>query len=189
MSNGPENPNTLIDMAAALHEHVGLYYDEIFLATAHVYPTVRIINNTTILMRPKSDLLVGGLDDEGRPVVHLGTKGPLTQAVRDRIVRRMELPVPPLAKYDDLLMRIIFGHELGHVLQADPEFENLFGTIDRRTYIPEDNYLAYLYSDKEMNADYIAACLVSSTDLGQKLAIPAPKFPPLQWRNWAVTHH
>jgi hypothetical protein len=188
MASGPEYPSVLESMAISLRENIGPFYDQVFLATRVVFPTLTIIERTSIQMSPSSDLLVGGISSDGIPMVHIGTKIPLTQTVRERLVRRLELPTSPSPSGDPIFMRIVFAHELGHVLQADPLFEDIFGPIDQQTYIPEDDYLAYLCSDKEMNADYIAACLMSSTELGKSLEIPTPDQTPIDWREWASRH-
>lgn len=89
------------------------------------------------------------------------------------------------ASFDKIFRILGFAHELGHVIQSDVTTSSMFGTLDSKTRIPEDDYLAYVRSDKERNADYIAASVIGSTNFGLSLGIEPPKESPDQWREWA----
>ncbi len=181
-----QSKEVLTETAKAL-ENVGLFYGDILFTCARIFSSLKLIEDTRVEFDKKSDLIVGGLDSDGKPVVHLGLKGLLTQQIRDRLVRRIELPVDPVSKYDDLFRRVIFGHELGHVLQADERYSEIFGQIDRTTYVPEEDYLRYVNSDKEANADYVAASILGNSALGTQLEYSPPVQTPEKWREWAET--
>jgi len=185
MTNRVRNSELIVKTAEGLNSF-GAHYGDILLASERLLPDLTIIRKTRFV-KNQSNILAGGLDGNGNPVVHLGLGGGLTQGVRERIVSRHELSVHPQAKYDEIFQRIIFGHELGHVLQADDSFEAVFGAIDKTTYRPEAGYAAYINSDKEMNADFISAYLLGNTALGQSLEFSPPTHNPIEWREWAQT--
>jgi len=180
-----ETSDTLSKAAASLSA-LGPYYGDILLASERIFPHLKIIRRTKI-EKNNSKIIAGGLDSNGEAVVHLGFGGDVPQPVRDRLVSRLGLPIEPHQENDGILQRIIFGHELGHVLQADDSFEDTFGPIDKTTRIPELGYYSYVNSDRELNADFIAAQLVGNSALGQILRISPPAQAPSQWREWAET--
>lgn len=56
-----------------------------------------------------------------------------------------------------LARMFVVAHELGHCVQDCIGFDSLYGgPIDRTIGVPEKDYAAYLGSDLEVNADFIA---------------------------------
>lgn len=177
-------------MAESLDQHVGPYYGDILLTADKFFHQFQLLQQTTVIADSDSNYISGGLGGENhdQPMVHLGTKGPLSQAVRDRLKNRLNLPADADDAPDEIFMRFIFAHELGHVIQSDPMFETYFGQIDMNTYAPEAGYSQYVNSDKEANADFIAAVLIGASDLGRELEIKEPGITPDKWRDWAAAH-
>jgi hypothetical protein len=177
----------LITPTAVGLEQAGVFYGDIFFTCARIFPTLLLLEQTRFEFVRKSKVIVGGLDSAGNPVVHMGQGETVEGGARQRLVRRLGLPIEPIASYNGIFKRIIFGHELGHVLQADEDFVNVFGEIDQTTYSPEDDYSKYVNSDKEVNADYISAKLFGHSALGSQLGYQPPDETPKQWRQWAAS--
>ena len=84
-------------------------------------------------------------------------------------------------------------HELGHIIQLDYREMRAFGEIDNTIvplpmdYIPEQ-YQAYVQSDREANADYIAACILAASQLGEAVGYRPPIEDAAQWRQWVAAN-
>jgi len=164
----------------------GVGYGDILAAAADMFPT-RLLGDTCFIFDPDSDVMVGGMGKIGEsdvPTVYMGTKGGIPE--RRRKLTCLRLDIPPEyddSKYDEMFLRIAFAHELGHVIQSAPEAFPGDG-FDETSYDPKEDYLAYVQSDKELHADYMAAMLVGST-FGPELGIEKPIESPAEWRESA----
>ena len=176
-----------VEATAKSLEKIGVFYGDMLFTCARIFPTLVSIEDTRIEFDSTSGVIAGGLDSARERVVHMGLGEVVEAGVRQRLVRRFGLPIDPTPAYNKIFRRIILGHELGHVLQADKSFKSVFGEIDQRTIIPEDGYLPYVNSDKEMNADYIAAQILGNSALGTQLGYAPPEESPPNWRHWAAT--
>ena len=84
-------------------------------------------------------------------------------------------------------------YELGHVIQLDDKVMRAFGEIDNTIvslpmdYTPEQ-YQAYVQSDREANADYIAACILAASQLGEAVGYQPPIEDAAQWRQWVAAN-
>lgn len=144
----------------------------VYLTALEQYSGFSFLQSADVEFHPDIDRFVGGLDADGKPVAVLGLSDDVvTPRLRARIIKRFGLPEEDLAIAPAKLFKpFIFAHELGHIVQADPEFRKLFGEMDATVYDPDENYARYVESDHEANADYIAAGIVAHSELGRAVA-------------------
>lgn len=178
-------------IADTLDREVGPYYGDILKAAEKFFHQFENLRNMQVIFDPTSPDMVGGLGGENYdiPMVHMGTAGDLHPRIRSRLIARLDLPSDANSASDEIFRRLIFAHEVGHVIQSDPMFETYFGEIDGSTYDPSAGYSQYVNSDQEMNADFIAHVIVGASELGRELEITEPGIPLSDWRNWAATRY
>lgn len=181
------DPFVIRELSGLLTSHFGEHYGEIFTAAHEEFPSFNILSNTKIIRSEVNDYLSGGLDVNGEPTIYMGIRSPLPQRVRERLVGRLALPIPATERFDPIFTPLAFAHEIGHVLQADENFSSVFGVMDHKVYIPEVDYHAYLHSEKETNADYIAACVIANTSIGRHMQMTHPDTPHQEWRTWVAS--
>lgn len=51
-----------------------------------------------------------------------------------------------------------------------------------------EQYQAYVQSDREANADYIAACILAASQLGEAVVYRPPIEDAAQWRQWVAAN-
>ena len=109
----------------------------------------------------------------------------VTTGLKSRIIKRSGLPSSAEAAPPNFFKLFVFAHEMGHVIQADPKFKEVFGEIDDTIYQPEEGYERYIESDHEANADYIAKTIIAKSEVGKSANYSPPDKPPMQWIDWA----
>jgi hypothetical protein len=177
------------ETSEALEFYVAPFCGDVFKSAVDKFPTFEILLSVPVYLDPESAFVSGGLNANGDIGIWIGqAEGLITTSMKSRINERFKLPYDVLDQPDILFMPIILAHELGHVIQADPQFEGIFGKIDTNFVSPEADYEGYVQSDLELNADYIAALIVGDTSFGSFVGIESPRDPPQSWREWGIVH-
>ncbi len=175
--------------AEAVDYYVGRWCGDIYLTALDLFSRVKLLRETPIYLRDDLDIISGGLNRDGDPGIWIGLQErTLTSSMKSRVIERFDLSNDYFIAPNYNFMPFIFAHELGHVIQADRSFERIFGAINNELLIPETNYAAYVNSDVELNADYIAAVIVGNSEYGIEAGFMPPAEEPLRWREWAATH-
>lgn len=171
--------------ADILDKHLGPFCGSIYLTALGLFPTFNTIREAPVHLSSVSDVMAGGVNPSGQVSIHIGLREKaVTPALRSRIVKRFGLPPHLTEAPARLFLPFVLAHEIGHVIQADSEFESYFGHIDSATYVPEESYDAYINSDRELNADYIAALIVGNSELGAETGYDPPTQALEEWRDW-----
>ncbi len=179
----------VLKQAEVLDTYLGPFTGDVLVQSVRLFPDFSLLRNTNLYIKPDFDMIVGGINSDGEPSVHIGLNNTaISSGVRARIMKRFELPSELDEAPKGLFVPFILAHELGHVMQADSSFVSNFGYMDDTVYSPEDDYAQYVESDHEVNADYIASYVVSHTDLGRQLLHLLPSYPPSMWREWGSAH-
>jgi len=74
----------------------------------------------------------------------------LTDRLKSRFTERFVLDRYLSQNSGITFMSFAFAHELGHVIQFDPNFNAYFGPIDQHPILPKDGYSLYIESDFEI---------------------------------------
>ena len=176
-------------VAELLDTTISPFMGSVFLTALDEYHQFKLLQSVEINFLNDFDRFVGGVNADGKPMVVLGLNHEVvTPRLQSRIIRRFGLPFSAEDAPPNLFKLFVFAHELGHVIQADSKFKELFGEIDDTTYQPEVDYERYVESDHEANADYIAATIIAKSEVGIATKYEAPSQSPIKWREWAAEH-
>lgn len=176
-------------VANILDTRVAPFMGSIFLTALNEYPQFKLLQSVQIKFANDFDRFVGGVNPEGKSMVVLGLNHDIvTPGLKSRIIKRFDLPSNFENAPTNIFKLFILAHELGHVIQADPKFSEVFGEIDHTVYQPEEGYARYVESDHEANADYIAATIIAKSEVGKSANYSPPDKPPMQWKDWAREH-
>lgn len=186
-SIGKREPVQRLSAAAEhLERYVGPYCGDVYDTAQRVFPDMSILRRTGVLINSKFKGMAFGFSDAGDPYVFIDHDDSIVgRGLRNRIIKRFDLPADLIKAPRSLFLPFVLAHELGHAVQHDGNFSTYFGEIDHTEYSPTVDYDAYVQSDKETNADYIAAVIVSRSRLGQEAGMLPPYQPAHQWREWA----
>lgn len=184
----------------AFTEILGPHYGDIYRQVHNLYPC-REIEQVSAFIDPKRSYFSGGaaIDSEGKtiPAIVIGTNEAITsRTLKDRIASRFGIPLDLLdSNVGGMVCRMVaLAHELGHVVQMNPDMQERFGGLKASHKLPDgeyddEEYFKYLSSEKEGNADYIAASVLAHTKLfGEKLGLKSPIEDPSNWRTWVENH-
>lgn len=184
---------------AIFTEHLGEFYGDIYRQVVNLYPC-REIEDVSARFDPSAGWFAGGEgeDREGNviPMIMIGTKNELdSRTIKDRVVSRFGIPRELVESNAGVIMcrLVAFAHELGHVVQMNPQMQEKFGGLEEGYHLPgkdfsDEQYLRYIVSDKERSADYIAATVLPHSKIGQMLEMELPHEEIGQWREWADRH-
>ncbi len=176
-------------VADLLDGQISLYAGSVFLTALDIYSQFELLQSTRIILLNDFDRFVGGVNKDGQPVIVLANNHEIvTPGLKSRILKRFVLPSNLKNAPTGFFKLFIFAHELGHVVQADPQFQSVFGEIDNNVYSPEEDYVRYVESDHEVNANYIAATIIAESVVGKTARYNRPDKPPMQWKDWANEH-
>jgi hypothetical protein len=173
--------------ANALDYYVGPHCGDIYLTSLDLFSRFTYPKDAMIYLRDDLDYISGGANPNGDIGIWVGTQpGTVTSAMRTRVNERFNLSEEQQS--EEAYLPFILAHELGHVIQRDSEFAKYFGEpID--DYIDlEKDYEAYVNSNDELNADYIAVVIVGNSALGKLIDFMPPDQYPIEWRQWAEMH-
>ena len=184
-----------------LRTYDGKYSADIFEVASSLFPSFQdrfrgvgfaLGSNPGFSYKGRGDITeslieIGPLDEEA-----------VSQYLPKRINKRYEIPEelvvneqvgPTIVRY------IAFAHELGHLVQDNNQemlhffgdtLPNKEGNDDKLDLQNVEEYLKYVNSPREMNADYIARCILANSELGNVLGIDLPEQEPKDWLDWAV---
>jgi len=176
-------------VANVLDSKIAPYMGSIFLTALEEYSQFELLQSAEIRFVNDFDRFVGGVNADGKPMVVLALNHDVvTPGLKSRIIKRFGLPSSAEVAPQNFFKLFVFAHEMGHVIQADPKFKEVFGEIDDTVYQPEEGYERYVESDHEANADYIAATIIAKSEVGKSANYGPPDKPPMQWREWANVH-
>ena len=166
-------------MTKALGEYVSPLIADMYQTALNLFPA-RTLEEMRVVIKEDSGDFRGGegeQDGEKVPMIVIGMQESLEN---ERTGRRV-------------VGLVAFCHELGHVIQLDDKVMRAFGEIDNTIvplpmdYTPEQ-YQAYAQSDREANADYIAACILAASQLGEAVGYRPPIEDAAQWRQWVAAN-
>lgn len=165
-------------MTEALKEYVNPLIADMYQTALNLFPA-RTLEEMRIVIKEDSGDFRGGegeQDGEKVPMIAIGMQETLASP---NLIARMSsrLGIPRESLENERTGRRVVGlvafcHELGHIIQLDDRVMRAFGEIDNTIvplpmdYTPEQ-YQAYVQSDREANADYIAACILAASQLGE----------------------
>ena len=179
---------------AIFEQYLSPLHADVYKATINCFPEFHFLRDMSVVLDRDSDILAGGTVN-GEPSLHIGLKeGVITPRMRSRVMERFQLRPDLLGMelelQDTIAKAITFGHELGHAIQEDPLFERFYGRLEGEHLNPHkgDDYVAYVNSDWEVNADFIAAEILGHTKLGEMLGFMPPTEGPSEWRAWGEQH-
>ena len=174
----------------AFDEYVGPFSGDVYLTALNCFPGFSFLRDMSVSFDPNSAIFTGGvIESTGEPSIHIGTKeGAINNRMKSRLFERFQLPEEARGLPDEAFKPIIFAHELGHVIQNDPLFEQFYGKLEPGFPDPNIDYSGYVHSDLEANADFIAAQIISNAEFGKLLGIMPPTEGPSEWRDWADAH-
>lgn len=171
--------------AEHLERYVGPYSGDVYDTAQRTFPYIQTLQKTGVLINSEFKGMAFGFNNEGNPYVFINHDDSIVgKGLRNRIIKRFDLPPDLTTAPRGLFLPFILAHELGHAVQHDENFSTYFGDIDQIAYSPVDNYDAYIQSDKEVNADYIAAVIMANSKLGQSVNLLPPSEPYVAWRQW-----
>jgi hypothetical protein len=160
------------------------YAGEIFRSAIICFDRFSVLKDVKISIHPESSIYAGGYNGNGELEIYLGTaEGSINERMKSRIIERFGLPEGQDFP-DGIYKLFIFAHEIGHVVQKDEKFKEFYGDYDDSILDPNTDYKAYVTSENEVLADYIAAQIISNTEFGRVLGIDPPKEEPKEWRKW-----
>lgn len=192
----------LVERNAVSLEEKGDGYGDLYKTAVDLFPGITSLKNfsgdwleldDTTSHSETSQVLSSDAQEAILNKIRIGTR-PVNPVVRSRLIDRMGLQQKFKSGHDDVFHRIVFAHELGHAMQNDVNnFVPVFGEMNMEvidTHMPdnsmsfENKYKLYVNSDREANADYIAAMIIGNSKLGKDLGISAPEYGPQDWRKW-----
>jgi len=179
------NRNELIrQVGKDLDASLGFCGSDIYFTGLSLYPDFKMLRTAFIYTKEDQDAVV---DDNGN--LHFGFREEtLTARLKSRFIERFDLNRFCSQGSGITFAPFAFAHELGHVIQFDPNFNAYFGPIDQHLILPKDDYSLYVESDLELNADYIAAAIVGNSNFGRELGFVPPSEEPIRWRDWGLRH-
>ena len=186
-------------MTKALGEYVSPLIADMYQTALNLFPA-RTLEEMRVVIKEDSGDFRGGegeQDGEKVPMIVIGVQETLASP---NLIARMSsrLGIPRESLENERTGRRVVGlvafcHELGHVIQLDDKVMRAFGEIDNTIvplpmdYTPEQ-YQAYAQSDREANADYIAACILAASQLGEAVGYRPPIEDAAQWRQWVAAN-
>lgn len=125
-----------------------------------------------------------GIDEHGTPYIMMG-RGRIPASIRYQLIRQQKLP-PGSSELPNKILRTVFvAHHLGHIMQEDADFVDVFGNvIDGKSCIPDGNERIFDLSKPELHATYVATALLGASSLTDLGLLPLPQ-PPEKWEMWA----
>ena len=186
-------------MTKALGEYVSPLIADMYQTALNLFPA-RTLEEMRVVIKEDSGDFRGGegeQDGEKVPMIVIGMQETLASPnLIARMSSRLGVPRERLEDAEigrQIVGLIAFCHELGHVIQLDDRVMRAFGEIDNTIvplpmdYTPEQ-YQAYVQSDREANADYIAACILAASQLGEAVGYRPPIEDAAQWRQWVAAN-
>ena len=186
-------------MAKALGEYVSPLIADMYQTALNLFPA-RTLEEMRVIIKEDSGDFRGGegeQDGEKVPMIVIGMQETLASPnLIARMSSRLGIPREYLENERTgrrVVGLVAFCHELGHIIQLDDKVMRAFGEIDNTIvplpmdYIPEQ-YQAYIQSDREANADYIAACILAASQLGEDVDYRPPIKDAAQWRQWVAAN-
>lgn len=186
-------------MTKALGEYVSPLIADMYQTALNLFPA-RTLEEMRVVIKEDSGDFRGGegeQDGEKVPMIVIGMQETLASP---NLIARMSsrLGISRESLENERTGRRVVGlvafcHELGHVIQLDDKVMRAFGEIDNTIvslpmdYTPEQ-YQAYVQSDREANADYIAACILAASQLGEAVGYRPPIEDAAQWRQWVAAN-
>ena len=186
-------------MTKALGEYVSPLIADMYQTALNLFPA-RTLEEMRVVIKEDSGDFRGGegeQDGEKVPMIVIGMQETLASP---NLIARMSsrLGIPrELLENERTGRRVVglvaFCHELGHIIQLDDRVMRCFCEIDNTIvplpmdYTPEQ-YQAYVQSDREANADYIAACILAASQLGEAVGYRPPIEDAAQWRQWVAAN-
>jgi hypothetical protein len=172
-----------------LSDLINPYAGDVYRSALICFDRFSILRESKITFNANSNYISGGLNAYGEPEIHIGTEASaITPRMKSRIDERFGLPEGQDFP-DGLYKLFVLAHEIGHVIQKDPLFSKFYGDYDTTVYSPEKDYPKYANSENEVLADYIAAQILSNTELGAALGMSPPTEEPPEWRQWGEQNH
>lgn len=186
-------------MAKVLREYVSPLIADMYQTALNLFPA-RTLEEMRVVIKEDSGDFRGGegeQDGEKVPMIVIGMQETLASPnLIARMSSRLGIPREYLENERTgrrVVGLVAFCHELGHIIQLDDKVMRAFGEIDNTIvplpmdYIPEQ-YQAYIQSDREANADYIAACILAASQLGEDVDYRPPIKDAAQWRQWVAAN-
>lgn len=188
-------------MTKALGEHVSPLIADMYQTALNLFPA-RTLEEMKVVIKEDSGDFRGGegeQDGEKVPMIVIGMQETLASPnLIARMSSRLGIPRESLENKRTgrrVVGLVAFCHELGHIIQLDDRVMRAFGEIDN-TIVPlpmdytSEQYQAYVQSDREANADYIAACILaaSPSQLGEAVGYRPPIEDAAQWRQWVAAN-
>ena len=186
-------------MTKALGEYVSPLIADMYQTALNLFPA-RTLEEMRVVIKEDSGDFRGGegeQDGEKVPMIVIGMQETLASP---NLIARMSsrLGISRESLENERTGRRVVGlvafcHELGHIIQLDDRVMRAFGEIDNTIvplpmdYTPEQ-YQAYVQSDREANADYIAACILAASQLGEAVGYRPPIEDAAQWRQWVAAN-
>lgn len=186
-------------MTKALGEYVSPLIADMYQTALNLFPA-RTLEEMRVVIKEDSGDFRGGegeQDGEKVPMIVIGMQETLASP---NLIARMSsrLGIPREFLENERTGRRVVGlvafcHELGHIIQLDDRAMRAFGEIDN-TIVPlpmdytSEQYQAYVQSDREANADYIAACILAASQLGEAVVYRPPIEDAAQWRQWVAAN-
>jgi len=171
-------------------QYMGLFHGDVYRTALDCFPGFTLLRKAGvhIVFEPEEKYPFVATPDMDSPEILMNTASiSLSDRMKSRLKERFELPQQVIDQGASFLTPIIFAHELGHLIQADPRFGQFFGgTIG--PHPSAEDYVGYITSDSEVNADYIAAAIMANSELGGHLGWELPTESPLDWRTWGEQH-
>ena len=173
---------------------------DIYETALNLFPA-RTLEEMQIVIDKNSGDFRGGESEtwngEKVPMIVIGTREMLSSPnLIARMSSRLGVPRERLEDAEigrQIVGLIAFCHELGYVIQLDEKVMQVFGEIDN-TIVPlpmdytSEQYEKYVQSDHEANADYIAACILAASRLGEAMGYQPPIEDVAQWRQWVAAN-
>lgn len=186
-------------MTKALGEYVSPLIADMYQTALNLFPA-RTLEEMRVVIKEDSGDFRGGegeQDGEKVPMIVIGMQETLASPnLIARMSSRLGIPRESLENKRTgrrVVGLVAFCHELGHIIQLDDRVMRAFGEIDNTIvplpmdYTPEQ-YQAYVQSDREANADYIAACILAASQLGEAVGYRPPIEDAAQWRQWVAAN-
>ena len=186
-------------MTEALKEYVNPLIADMYQTALNLFPA-RTLEEMRVVIKEDSGDFRGGegeQDGEKVPMIVIGMQETLASPnLIARMSSRLGIPREYLENERTgrrVVGLVAFCHELGHIIQLDDKVMRAFGEIDNTIVsLPMDytpgQYQAYVQSDREANADYIAACILAASQLGEAVGYRPPIEDAAQWRQWVAAN-
>jgi hypothetical protein len=171
-----------------LSEQINPYAGDIFRSALICFDRFTALREASIKFNPNSNFISGGQTADGELMLHIGTEeSAITPRIKSRITERFGLPENQ--EFPDGFYKLfVLAHEIGHVIQMDPLFQDFYGPYDSTVIDAQKKYEEYVYSENEVLADFIACQIISNSEIGAALGILPPTEEPQEWRQWGDSH-